>query len=56
MNDKAQRSGASFLLFVKGGSIFMLHDNYFDYYERLASWKFDDFDVRSESLTDWGLY
>ena len=56
MNDKAQRYGASFLLFVKGGSIFMLHDNYFDYYERLASWKFDEFDIRSEYLTNWDLY
>ncbi len=56
MNDKSQRFGVSFLLFVKGGSIFMLHDNYFDYYEKLASWKFDEFDIQSESLTDWDLY
>ena len=34
----------------------MLHDDYFEYYERLASWKFDEFDISSECLTEWDLY
>jgi len=34
----------------------MSHDNYYEYYERLANWSFDEFDIHSESLTDWNLY
>ncbi len=34
----------------------MTHDKYFDYYEGLANWSFDEFGIHSESLTDWDLY
>ncbi|SCW53444.1 Methyltransferase domain-containing protein [Ruminococcaceae bacterium YRB3002] len=32
------------------------HDSYYDYYEKLANWSFDEFGIHSESLTDWDLY
>ncbi|MBP5261543.1 MAG: methyltransferase domain-containing protein [Clostridiales bacterium] len=34
----------------------MTHESYFDYYERLANWSFDEFGIHTESLTDWDLY
>ena len=44
------------LLFVKGGSFFMSHESYYDYYEKMAHWNFDEFGIHSECLTDWDLY
>ena len=34
----------------------MLHDNYFEYYENIAHWTFDEYECREECLTDWDLY
>ena len=34
----------------------MSHDGYFDYYEGLSNWAFDEFGIFTESLTDWDLY
>ena len=34
----------------------MSHDNYFDYYEKMAHWSFDEYDCHEECLTDWDLY
>ena len=34
----------------------MLHDNYFEYYENIAHWSFDEYECREECLTDWDLY
>jgi len=45
-----------FLLFVKGGSFIMSHESYYNYYEKMAHWSFDEFGIHSESLTDWDLY
>ena len=34
----------------------MLHDNYFEYYEKMAHWTFDEYNIHEECLTDWDLY
>ena len=34
----------------------MSHESYYDYYQKMAHWSFDEFGVHSESLTDWDLY
>ena len=34
----------------------MTHDGYFEYYEKLSNWDFDEFEIETESLTDWDLY
>lgn len=34
----------------------MLHDNYYEYYENIAHWTFDEYECREECLTDWDLY
>ena len=34
----------------------MLHDKDFEYFEKLAHWSFDEYDCRTECLTDWDLY
>ena len=34
----------------------MLLDNYFEYYENIAHWTFDEYECREECLTDWDLY
>jgi len=45
------------LLFVKGGSFFfMSHNSYYDYYEKMGRWSFDQFGIHTESLTAWDLY
>ncbi|MBR1797889.1 MAG: methyltransferase domain-containing protein [Clostridiales bacterium] len=35
---------------------FMHHNNYLKYYNDKANWAFEDFDIETESLTDWDLY
>lgn len=34
----------------------MSHNSYYDYYEKMARWTFDEFGIHSECLTDWDLY
>lgn len=34
----------------------MSHNSYYDYYEKMAHWTFDEYGIHSECLTDWDLY
>lgn len=34
----------------------MSHDYSFDYFEKMAHWSFDEYEIREECLTDWDLY
>ncbi len=34
----------------------MSHESYYNYYQKMAHWSFDEFGIHSESLTDWDLY
>ena len=34
----------------------MSHESYYEYYEKMAHWSFDEFGIHSECLTDWDLY
>ena len=56
MTKKAALLVRKILLFVKGGSFFMLHEYGFEYYEKMAHWSFDEFGIHEETLTNWDLY
>ena len=34
----------------------MIHDNDFEYFEKMAHWSFDEYGIHEECLTDWDLY
>ena len=34
----------------------MIHDNDYDYFNKMAHWSFDEFGIHEECLTDWDLY
>ncbi len=34
----------------------MPHESYYEYYEKMAHWSFDEFGIHSDCLTDWDLY
>ncbi len=34
----------------------MSHESYYNYYDKMAHWNFDEFGIHTESLTDWDLY
>ena len=34
----------------------MSHESYYNYYQKMAHWSFDEFGIHTESLTNWDLY